>query len=211
MRNDDAELKKLLALIPPPASPRFATECVAWTELKARFGAWLPDFIPMLASRYGSGEFQDTNGAWLRVYNPFAPDFLHLITQSSEIFNEVYSEDVDFPYKCYPSPGGLFPIGAISGGEELYILPHKGNIGYRIVHDEKNDIHDPTCHRVYPAQSFCEFLIRFLQNELQDSEYFNTLPKFIPEEPIEPVPEDDPIRHILLLDQEYRFPEAESE
>jgi hypothetical protein len=211
MKNDEADLEKLLASFPPPAPPRFAEESVFWRDTKAKLGGWLPDFIPMFARRYGSGEFQDANGAWLRLYNPYAPDYLKAITQSSQIFNDVYSEVVNFPYNCYPAPGGLYPIGSISGGEELYVLYDTEEIGYRIVHNERTDFHDPSCHRVYPAKSFFEFLHGFLRNELQDSEYFSTLPRFVRDEPVEPLPEDDPIRLMFDINMEFRFPGSESD
>lgn len=168
--NDQQFRDKLLAYVPPPKVPRPTPGRVDRAKLSKELGVPVPDFLWDFGSLYGNCGFRDEWGNALVIHNPHDASYIANVREWGEIFESVYDEYPDFPYRCYPAPGGLLPIG-YSPGMIQYVLATMD--GYDFVLDERTSMHDPNGHPRWSGIGFYEFIVRYLQNDLLGYEYFH--------------------------------------
>lgn len=108
-------LEKLIALLPPPKSPRH--NIGNWNEVESALNTRLPGDFKEFTSIYGSVKICN----WLFFHTPFPfnkdyPTFLRSLCNQ---FDEVLGGRENVPFPNFPSPGGLLPIGATDNADVI--------------------------------------------------------------------------------------------
>lgn len=125
-------LDRLLALVPPPASPVGAD--ADWSRTERQLGLALPTDFTRTVRRYGDGVFCDD----LYMYSPhhMAEINLGLLAGWSDM-REQWPEEV--PYPLHPEPGGLVVWGGDSAGGALCWITEGEPDGWETVHWQQRD------------------------------------------------------------------------
>ena len=115
-----SDLERVLELVPPPTTPDGLER--SWIEVERQLGLSLPSDYKGFVDRYGTGVIAGSGielgyigiWNWRATRNP-----LKGITDVITNYEADRKARHDFPYVCYPSPGGLLPFGGTPNGDHF--------------------------------------------------------------------------------------------
>lgn len=102
-------IEDLIAVVPPPEHPIDPGSDEWWSQAEAELGFSFPSDYRRLCQLYGRGAFYN----YLYIIGPARNFATWALGRIDDI--KGYLRDTDreerFPYKFYPEPGGLLPVG----------------------------------------------------------------------------------------------------
>jgi hypothetical protein len=116
----ETDLARLVRVMPPPRKPTATGSAEEWKALETRLGMTFPEDFKQFIARYGAGEI---NG-FIRVGNPFhfrnLDEYEKGVRGRLETYRGLRADDPKaWPYRAWPAPGGLFPLGSTANGDEI--------------------------------------------------------------------------------------------
>lgn len=136
-------LRKVIELAPPPQTPIYAGSADSWQQVQRRFGGALPACLDEYGRVFGSGYFEsdDEFGLTFEIFNPHDPAYASNVESYCSNYKNLREEFPKFyPYRCFPEPDGLFPIGVTGGSTPcctFYLLLTGDAEKYTVVFDDR--------------------------------------------------------------------------
>jgi hypothetical protein len=102
-----------------------------WRDFESEFGIALPQDYKSFISSYGPCVISDT----LTLFHPRAPEADDSLSLRWEIRSVAFAYELTepslVPYRIFPAPGGVFPVGHTTFGHRVFLRPR----AYRVVDD----------------------------------------------------------------------------
>lgn len=114
-------IDRLIAVAPPPAAPTLAFRG-SWARLESEIGRELPADYKAFARLYGVGAFCNDV---VTIFVPRGMDLPTGLESEIRVVSDAFRElglDGE-PYRLWPEPDGLIPLGVTDGGDYIFWLP----------------------------------------------------------------------------------------
>lgn len=118
--NGSVELDQLIELVAPPSTPLGLNR--SWAEVETELGLKLPSDYKKFIEQYGDGVIAGAGVdlGYIGIWNwRSTKNALKGITNVIKNYEAERRAGHDFPYDCFPAPGGLLPFGATPNGDHF--------------------------------------------------------------------------------------------
>ncbi len=116
----NSALDQIYGLVPPPKSPSGLER--GWDEVQNELGLTLPSDYKQFIDQYGDGVIAGAgiDLGYISIWDWRSQrSSLHGIESVVKNYEAERNSGHDFPYDCFPTPGGLLPFGGTPSGDHF--------------------------------------------------------------------------------------------
>lgn len=113
-------LDEVIELVPPPTTPLGLIR--SWAEVESELGLELPSDYKKFIDQYGDGVIAGAGVdlGYIGIWNwRSKKNAMKGITNVVKNYEAERTDGHEFPYDCFPTPGGLLPFGGTPNGDHF--------------------------------------------------------------------------------------------